>query len=172
MKLPSQEYLHECLWYYPITGDLLWKTRPLEHFKCERDWKAWNGRYAGHRALTSVTKQGYLQGSLNNKHVKAHRVIFKMLHGWEPEQIDHDDHNRANNVPDNLLAATAQSNNRNRGISSRNTSGATGVHFAKGKWNVHVGGKYHGRFETFEAANEAAKTERLNSGYHINHGVA
>lgn len=172
MDLPSKDYLHECLIYYPHTGLLVWRTRPVEHFANVRAWKSWNTKYANNQAFRSIDKDGYYYGCINGKNQKAHRIIFKMLHGWEPTQIDHDDRNKQNNKELNLKAATAEVNSRNQGISKANTSGAVGVYFRYGKWNARLAQKHLGAFNTFEEAVEARKKAQVTAGYHINHGVA
>lgn len=171
MALPAQAYLHQCLQYDMDTGALTWKSRPEYHFKSAHDAAVWNKRYAGKPAIASMTKAGYLQGSLNNKHVKAHRVIYKMLHGWEPEHIDHDDHNRSNNTPDNLKDSDQLRNSQNKSKSSRNASGHTGVRWDRGAWSAQLANKYIGRYPTFELAVSAYETAKEQAGYHSNHGV-
>lgn len=173
MALPSQEYLHECFTYYPSIGALVWNTRPVSHFASVAAANRWNARWAETEAFTTVDSDGYLTGCLNGKGYKAHRIIYKMLYDLEPEQIDHDDHNRQNNRPNNLNAATNQSNLRNQSKRVTNTSGVTGVCFenTKQRWRVQLGNKFLGYFDTFEAAVQARKAAQNQSGYHINHGV-
>ena len=60
-----------------------------------------------------------------------HRLIgFAFLDKKEEDtDIDHIDHNKVNNMVNNLRWTTSSGNNRNRSISSKNTSGYQGVHF-------------------------------------------
>lgn len=172
-ELPSQEYLKECLTYYPNTGALVWNIRPTSHFKNEGVANSWNTRWANTEAFTNLDDKGYLTGCIDNKHYKAHRVIWKILYNTEPEQIDHDDRVRSNNAQANLVAANNTLNSRNRSKRSDNSSGVTGVYFEarSQKWVARLNRKFLGYFDTFEAAVQARKAAQNQSGYHINHGV-
>ena len=111
-----------------------------------------------------------------NKQAKAHRVIWKMIYGTEPDQIDHDDRNRSNNRLKNLHAATVVTNQQNTKKSSNNTSGVTGVSFDRvdGKWlaAIGIGGKRKtlGRFKDKEDAIKARQDAEKLYGFHPNHG--
>ncbi len=54
--------------------------------------------------------------------------------------VDHIDNNKENNTLINLRYATAQQNNQNRSISSKNTSGTKGVNWNKKamKWRAQI----------------------------------
>ena len=142
--------------YNPLTGELKWKS--------------------GKPAFTSTDKHGYRVGSVMNKQAKAHRVIWKMIYGTEPDQIDHDDRNRSNNRLKNLHAATVVTNQQNTKKSSNNTSGVTGVSFDRvdGKWlaAIGIGGKRKtlGRFKDKEDAIKARQDAEKLYGFHPNHG--
>ena len=169
--LPSQEYLHECFIYMPETGLLFWRVRPVTHFASTRSCKSWNTRWAGREAFTSIVR-GYSYGTLDMVRFSAHRVIFKMLHGWDPEQIDHDDHYRQNNRPDNLIPATHSKNMKNLSLYSNNKSGVSGIYWYSKtrKWKVSLGSKHVGYFNSFDTAVKARAAAMKSANYHQNHG--
>jgi hypothetical protein len=173
--LPSQEELNRVLAYDPETGILTWKERPRADFKTDRSHKVWNIRYAGTAALHSVGKKGYRVGHLFGQMVKASRVIWKMVKGYDPELVDHGNGDKTDNRFENLSDVTDPENGKNRKLYSTNKSGIPGVYWnrAGGKWQVQIGsgpGKHVGFFDTLEEAREArAKAQELR-GYHPNHG--
>ena len=77
---------------------------------------------------------GYWSFTYLGKRYYVHRVIFYLVHGYEPPVVDHIDNNPSNNDPANLRAATTQQNlfNINRKGKSK------GVSFRKrsGKWRA------------------------------------
>ncbi len=92
----TQALVREFLDYDSDTGFLTWRARNLSWFKCERDWKIWNTRYAGQRA--GAWDSCYTRVSIFNKRYLTHRIIFLwMLSRWPNSQIDHIDHDPNNN---------------------------------------------------------------------------
>lgn len=171
MTLPTQSYLNECFSYDPLTGVVMWRERPREHFKSDGSHKIVNARCANKQAFTSVDKDGYLITTLNGKQVKAHRVIWKMIYGTEPKHIDHDDHNRANNAQLNLKESSYAQNNRNKVKYARNSSGHTGIHQTpEGTWMARLGKRYLGTHPTLEEAIKARATVLSSDGYSSSHG--
>ena len=85
------------------------------------------------------TKDGYFQIGLtkdkNQKTYFIHRLVgFAFLEKKDEDvEIDHIDHNRGNNMVNNLRWTTTSINGRNRLMSQRNTSGCQGVQFCKNK---------------------------------------
>jgi hypothetical protein len=171
-ELPSPEYLRQRLRYDAKTGKLYW-----------REWPAnpahWNTRYAGTEALACRHASGYLRGRLDGVQHAAHRVIWAVVHGeWPQDEIDHEDHDRANNRLNNLKAANRLGNNRNQSRRSDNTSGVTGVSWdtKRGLWyaSIKIDRRtqrigYFARFEDAVAARAAAE---IKHGFHANHGAA
>lgn len=176
MTLPSQALLTELLSYDHATGQLRWQNRPRSMFKRDQDWKRWNNRYGGCLAFTATNKYGYLVGAVNDKVYRAHRIIWKMVHGTEPNQIDHQDGNRTNNRLTNLRDVTGQENQMNMKRSRANLSGVTGVCWDKSKqrWKATIGVDGRtvnlGRFHTKEEAINARKNAEAQYGFHSNHG--
>jgi hypothetical protein len=170
--LPTQSELQALLNYNPNTGTLIWKERP----GTERTMKSWNTKYAGKPAFTAIDRKGYRVGAINAVNYRAARVIYKLHHGVDAEQVDHIDGDRSNNRIMNLRAVTHQQNQQNMKRSSRNTSGVVGVSWNTGKsrWDakISVDGRsiLIGRFINFEEAVAARKRHEVELGYHPNHG--
>lgn len=180
--LPPQGYLRECLDYNPATGKLSWKTRPVSHF-CSgaqtalHNCNAWNGAYAGKEAFTARSPNGYSTGGLDRVIYRAHRIIWKLVHGVEPEDIDHINGDRADNRLNNLRAVTRSENMRNARLRSNNKSGVVGVHFClkRKKWIAQIKGgakQYLGAFTSKAGAIAARRRAEREYGYHSNHGRA
>jgi hypothetical protein len=117
----TQTQLKEIFTYNYDNGSLIWNTRSDR-------LTAWNDRFAGQIAGCQL-HSGYIQIRLNTRNYRAHRIIFKLIHNKEPEQIDHIDGNRSNNKIENLRAATPKINVRNSSKRKDNTSGITGVRY-------------------------------------------
>ncbi|MCZ7856007.1 HNH endonuclease [Agrobacterium salinitolerans] len=171
--LPSQEALRQLLRYEPETGRLFWLERPVRR----PNDVTWNKKFSGKQAFTSKSKDGYHKGGINDVRVYAHRVIWKMETGCEPEFIDHENGDRSDNRWANLRSVRKTENSRNARKSSRNSSGVIGVHKHKTKWvaeiNDGIGQRvYLGIFNTIEEAAGARKVAEKQFGYHENHGRA
>ncbi len=123
---------------------------------------------------------GYKRISVNSKTQYAHRAAYvymtglKILPGYE---IDHDDHDRGNNIWSNLNYGPKSDNTINKTMSSKNTSGITGVTWDKvnNKWSAQIkipGGKVKrlGRFKEKSDAISARENAEIKYGYHKNHG--
>lgn len=180
-KLPSVDYLNEMFTYDPFRGLLYWKERPLNHFKTRGAHKAWNtkwsGKTAGNIRYDKRNGKTYLCVGFLGKLWFNHRVIFKMLHGIEPEQIDHKDGDGTNNKIDNLRASNQNDNGKNKHLLSSNTSSVCGVSYHKRmmKWRARItvdGVMIHlGTFENFEDAVKARKEADLKYKFHKGHGT-
>ena len=171
--LPSQEVLNKLLRYDKETGILYWNVRPLEFFTAQghspdHSRAKWNARWANKPALTKVNK-GYQCGRLMYQAVLAHRVIWKMVTGNEPNIIDHIDGESMNNAWGNLRSVDEATNRRNTAVRSDNACGATGVFWnpSDKKWVARV---QIGSFATREEAIEARKNANRLLGFHENHG--
>ena len=102
----------------------------------------------------SLSNKGYYDVKFNGRSYRAHRVIYYLLHGTWPEQVDHIDGNRSNNAPENLRAVDNAVNQHNR----RSAKGWT-WNASKGKFIAQIqafGKSYHlGNYDTADAAREA-----------------
>ncbi len=176
--LPSQDYLEQCFIYDATSGALTWRARPIEHFSSERMFKAWNQQFAGKPALSSRSGTGYLHGALDEKTAKSHRVIWKMVTGEDPDQIDHIDGDKFNNAWANLRNVNYPENGRNLSRASNNTSGHTGIGWNARlqKWRASIkseGKSRHiGVYARIEDAISARKAAERALGFHENHGRA
>ena len=172
IPLPDYEVLHELL---ELREDytLWWKERPEKYGNHE--W--FNSNHAGTQAFTSLISNYYVGAFLNKKY-KAHRIIWKMIYGTDPDYIDHIDGDTKNNSIENLRSVNPETNSRNISLSHRNTSGYIGVCFDKlsaiKPWKVQIsfeGKKIRvGSYATIEEAIEARKAAEIKYGYHANHG--
>lgn len=176
------ETLHRLLKLDRKTGNLYWRERQPEMFSGgahsrEQESKRWNGRHSGRQAMTSKNTQGYFHGPILGRWYKAHQVVFALDNGrWPDDWLDHINHNRSDNRPQNLREVGITGNARNISIRSDNTSGHLGVNFKKSesRWVARIcsEGKriYLGTFDTIEEAIEARKAAEKLHGYHANHG--
>jgi hypothetical protein len=157
-----KDLLHELFEYRD--GCLLWKN------------SLGNQVLAGDSLGTTRT-DGYLQGRVNGKIHRVHRLIYLYHYGYIPQCIDHIDGNRSNNLIENLRSADRSQNNFNQRISSKNTSGVKGVHWnkAKQKWMAscksYKKSKHFGYYPSLEEAKFAIESFRkIFHGEFANHG--
>lgn len=180
-KLPTQERLLALLAYDPETGRLFWRDRPVSMFRegehgAEHTCRWWNNRFAGREAFTVRHPSGYLMGKIDGEMWLAHRVIWKLVYGTEPNEIDHEDGTKSDNKLSNLRDVDRSGNRRNQPLPITNTSGAMGVTWApkQGKWHARItvaGCRIHlGSFSCFDAAVAARKAAERELGFHANHG--
>lgn len=162
-QLPSIEELNELLTIDTINGTLSWKARANS--------KRWNTRFAGKTAGTIVN--GYVLVRINKVPFYAHRLIYKMVHGQVPDEIDHIDGNTLNNAPCNLRDGSNSENAKNRALQSNNKTGRHGIHNKPGNTTgfiVKVSGKYEGSFDSWDDAVRVRDEAERREGFHINHG--
>lgn len=172
-EAPSVAELQEMFDYNPADGLLYWRPRENRSMR-------WHTRYACKAAGCVNPSDGYMIVSFvfggRKQRFYAHRLIWKLAHNEEPDQIDHVDGNRTNNRLFNLRSVTEKENHRNVRRSSANTSGATGVIPDRryGGWiaqiKVNRRDKYLGKFYAFEDAVTARKAAERKYGFHPNHG--
>lgn len=165
-NIPSQDDLRRLLDYNSETGKFRWKARGEPHF---------DAQFAGKEALTSKYN-GYFVGAIFQRYVRAHRVAYKYVFGYEPKEIDHINGDRSDNRICNLRGVTRVENGRNLARSKRNRSGVTGVCYRpeRRKWRAFIQGDgrqvFLGNFDTIEEAIVARKNGEQEHDYHPNHG--
>ena len=176
---PSQAYLEECFTYNKETGELIWRKRPLKHFKNEAIMKRANGRNAGKNAgCIWKSKYGYkcLATNIFDSNYQIHRLIWNLVYGENPNHIDHINGNGCDNRLENLRSVSIKENARNRKIGKYNKSGVVGVFWfeLEKKWRaqIKVDGKsiIIGHYDNKWDAICARKSADNLYGYHINHG--
>ena len=138
--------------YDPDTGVLTWRKRTPDVFTAGRrsaEWSCnnWNAKWAGKEAFTCVSNIGYRVGLIDKTPYVAARVIWKLVYGYDPTEIDHINRVKTDNRLSNLRDVDRTTNCSNRGLLRNNTSGVSGVYFEKGSglWVVEVAGVRYGR---------------------------
>ena len=121
IDLPSREELIDTFDYDPLTGVLRWR-----------------------RCLSNTAPAGTVAGSTKNQvgykgrlHTVS-RIIFKILHDEEPEQVEHRDLDNRNNRADNLRAADNAQNQWNRTVWKTNVLGVKGIRCRQGRYMARI----------------------------------
>lgn len=179
--LPDQTLLNQLLRYEPETGKLFWLRRDVSLFEPkgrprEVAARIWNTRYAGEEALTH-RRHGYFTGAIHGVEYMAHRVIWRIMTGDDPEgEIDHINGVRDDNRWCNLRLVSSTENRRNSCVRSDNQSGTVGVsRYARtGKWWAYIvingTTKHLGLYDDKQEAIRARKKAERVFGFHPNHG--
>lgn len=180
-NIPSQQVLKQLFDYNPETGIAIWLKRKPEFINASSEVEAvgkataWNNRLEG-KQLGTLDTNGYLKIAIFNQRFWLHRIIWKWMEGYDPDQVDHIDGVRSNNSWVNLREVSVKENAKNKRRLNRNTTGVTGVSICKrtGKYHTYIG---HGDtritlgyFADLESARNARKTAEIKLGYHPNHG--
>lgn len=141
----NQQILKELLNYNPDTGVFTWANDSK---------RVKTGTKAG-----TITNQGYVRIKILDKVYMAHRLAWLYVYGVMPsEQIDHINHDKADNRIENLREATNQQNQFNKPKSKYSKSNYKGISFHKrsNKWlaqiNINKVNTYLGIFDTEEEA--------------------
>jgi hypothetical protein len=157
--LPSLERLNELLSYDPETGALTWKSVP----------KGFQRAKAGDPAGT-IGAKGYRVIGIDRKYYLAHRIIWKLMTGSDPDdQIDHKNTDRLNNRWENLRPVENGQNIQNSNVRKDNLSGVKGIHWdaSHKKWRavLRVNGKTIrlGRFSSKDDAANVIANARLSA---------
>jgi len=157
-------YLNEDFKYDSEAGEL-WHNR-------DKGGGAKKGDIAGYKE-----NHGYLSVTWNGKAILVHRLIWRIVYGFFPNnEIDHINHNKLDNRLKNLRTVNKQEQLKNQSKYKNNKTGITGVHWDKEreKWRAQIGingkcvrlGTYNDFFEA--CCDRKAAERKLN--YHPNHG--
>ena len=148
------------------TGVLYWRIRGSNTIR--RNYVAGSSKGA----------TGYRQVGIKGKVYLVHRIIMMLCFGHIPEnaEIDHINHVRNDNRLVNLRFATQGENLKNKSVSSKSTTGVTGVYFNKSrnkfiaqiKANRQV--HYLGCYNTLEEAAAARAEANSKFNFNNNHG--
>lgn len=120
--------LKSILNYDPETGIFTWLVNKSSNAKVNT--------IAG-----SLSIQGYIRISLNDKRYYAHRLAWFYVYGtWPKEQVDHINSNRTDNRICNLREATKSQNMINTKLRKNNKSGIKGISWRKDlkKWHARL----------------------------------
>jgi len=114
----DSKYVNECFEYDRLTGNLIWKRRPLHHFSSEKGMRTSNGRSAGKVAGTlkvkGERKTSYINVCINGRLYLAHRIVWLLINGSFPDnQIDHINGDGLDNRIENLRDVTPKENSNN-----------------------------------------------------------
>lgn len=131
------EFIKECFTYHE-DGYLIWKTRPVHHFKEEVDSRRFNtakaGKVAGYFNKRSDSKQegfGYWRLGItwgdSFSNFKIHRIIWFLHKGFFPKLVDHKDTDTNNNRISNLRDSDVKGNSHNTKTPVNNNTGYKGV---------------------------------------------
>jgi hypothetical protein len=120
----TAERLRELLAYDPETGVFTRRS---------------NGRVTGHR-----DRKGYLRIGIDRRSHGAHRLAFLyMTNAWPIDQVDHINHQKADNRWANLRSATNAQNHANVDTRKTGGTGFRGVWLHRNKYRVRI--QHNGR---------------------------
>jgi hypothetical protein len=180
----SPALVKSVLRYEPETGHMYWLERDAVLFdntparSATHRARNWNSAWAGARAFTAISPEGYLRGAIFNKSFSAHRVAWVLAYGrWPTDEIDHINGIRSDNRLVNLREASSTTNKMNSARRLDNKSGVTGVHWCKqqSRWQAEI--KKHGKrihlgfFSDIEKAAEARQKAQAYLGFSVRHGT-
>lgn len=143
------EFFRKCFAYCPETGALTWKVN--------------SGPARIGSAVGSKNKAGYINICAGYKQHYAHRVIFAMMTGRWPTELDHVNGIRSDNRWVNLRECTRSQNNWNRARIAKTITGVYGVGTRKSHGDYQVGIRvankriFIGYFKTLEEAEKARR---------------
>jgi hypothetical protein len=91
------------------------------------------GSVAGYRK-----RCGYVAVKIFGRAYLAHRLVWLIVHGYMPDQLDHRNMDRADNRIKNLRIATGTLNCANKPAMSNNKSGLKGVSRYRGRYRATI----------------------------------
>lgn len=98
---------------------------------------------------------GYLRVRVDGQYILVHRVVYAVVYGEMPDEVDHEDGDRTNNRPGNLRKASRAEQMRNTATMRNNKSGTKGIWYdaRRSRWRarVNVNGAEHQSYHASEA---------------------
>lgn len=152
----TPELVRRLVAYDPNTGLMTWRARDIDLFSraghgADHTRARWNTRYAEKPAFVSIQSQGYRYGRIFKHGFLAHRVGWACHYGaWPAYEIDHINHDRADNRIANLRAASRLENAQNGKSHCDSASEFLGVSLMArdGVWVAQLKSRYLGRFQS------------------------
>lgn len=173
---PANETIYHIEGTIPTTELNLIQVRLRKYFTYNLDTGILYDNFTKDEA--SYNFDGYKAVNRHDYKCLTHTLIMLYMLGKEfpNSEIDHIDHNRANNKWTNLRIVCRQTNSRNLSMHKSNRSGHTGVnwHTSKNKWRAYIMVNYKqiylGLFCELEDAIEARRLANIKYKFHSNHG--
>ena len=141
-----------------LTQDLLNELFLIEDGKLIARFDGMN-RKAGQIVGTPAGIDGSWQVSVNGKRYRRSRLIFCMVHGFLPGQIDHINRDASDDRPENLRIATGSQNSANQKDRPRKHDLPRGVWIHNGRYQTRITFQHKpvhlGTYDTAEEAHEA-----------------
>jgi hypothetical protein len=156
----TQHELKEVLDYDPATGVFVWRVSPSQRVRA--------GTVAG-----CLNPSGYRRIKVGGRLCMEHRLAFLYMTGkLPPHDTDHINGHRDDNRWVNLRSVSRSENQRNRAMSTRNTSGICGVSWYTNSkcWHAQVFSMHLGYFPTMAEAVAARKAADRKYGFSERHG--
>lgn len=157
----TQEEVND-LFILRSNGELFWKK---DYYKGKKNTLAGYDNGEGYKVI-----------KIKGKMYLLHHIVWLMVYGYLPKEIDHVNHNRSDNRIDNLREVEHKENCRNKTLNKNNTSGVEGVYWLA-QYNVwqariRVNGKHVslGCYKDFNEAVKARKEGERKYKFHKNHG--
>lgn len=160
---PTKENLLEAFTYNQHTGELT------------HNWNTVHKQVGD--LVTYPHYEGYLQVYVGKQEYLAHRLIWRMMTGVWPFQVDHENHIRTDNSWKNLReVSNSRLNQLNTSISRNNSSGVNGVRILpSGRFCafIMINRKQIslGTYDVLEDATAARREADIRYGFHANHGT-
>jgi hypothetical protein len=136
-----------------VRENFVYDGRHLRHKRTRQGvWEHQVGKIAGH-----VDKLGYRIVKFRQRAYKEHRLIWLLVYGYWPIEIDHINRNKSDNRLENLREGTHTDNMRNRDPRGWSSSGHVGVTKSRNKYKARLGQRHLGHFDKIEDAIAARK---------------
>ena len=160
----TQHELKERLHYNPDTGIFTRLKAGKRH------------RWSVGKATGAKMPSGHLVISIQGKKYYAHRLAFLYMTGKWPQEVDHINHDPADNRWCNIRNCTHRDNMKSRKLNKNNKSGHHGVwqEPKSGRWHAYIKvkgrRKFLGSFANKADAVGVRETAEQNNNFCPNHG--